>query len=118
MARKQLSALFLLFLLVGSQAAQLSITSVSIGGLNRDIAGGPSFIDVKPNGGPNQDAYEVQLGIKNTGKDATIQSVDVRVYVGSYTDKIPQSAKKLQIDTTSVRYKHCIGAFWRSVFVM
>lgn len=105
MANKQLTALILLFLVVGSQAAQLTVTNVGIGGLNRDTSGGqtPSFIDVKPNGGPNGDAYEVTVQVKNTGKDATINSVDVRVYVGSYTEKVPQSAKRVEANTTEVR---------------
>lgn len=100
-------ALFGLVLLAfGANAGQLAFTNVGFGDVSRDIITGqpPTFIDVKPNGGPNGDSYQVELQMKNLGKDATIQNVAVQVFAGSYDKSIPSDAQTLQIDTSGVSW--------------
>lgn len=106
--------LSLTLLLASASAGQLAFTTVSIGDVSRDYTAGSSvsFVDVKPNAGPNSDAYNMKLQLKNLGKEVSIQDVGIKVYAGSYANNIPSDAQMLQIDTTgvSVQYLALLGS--------
>ena len=106
--------LSLALLLASASAGQLAITTVAIGDVTRDYTPGStvSFVDVKPTSGPNSDAYNMKLQLKNLGKEVSIQDVGIKVYAGSYPNNIPSDAQMLQIDTTgvSVEYLALLGS--------
>ena len=98
-------------LALGARAGQLDFTEVTIGDVSREITNGqaPSFIDVKPTGGLNGDAYAVKLAVKNLDKEVAIQDVAIQVYAGAFKDSIPADAQALQINATGV--SSCVGVF-------
>lgn len=106
MAATKMIAFAFILLVVGAHAEQLTPTNVDIGSLSRDIVPGqlPSYIDVKPIAGSNADSYQVQVQMRNAGKQATITAVEAGVYVGSYAKEVPAGTPQLQIDTTGVSY--------------
>ena len=106
----KITLLALVLLAAGASAGQLTFTNVGFGDVSRDVITGqpPTFIDVKPNAGTNGDSYQVELQMKNLGKDVTIQNVNVQVFAGSYDKTIPSDAQILQIDTAGVSFPYVL----------